>query len=233
MSDAIAEATTMAMRRDPTIFVMGVGVDVTRAGSSGRRALPGARRVRRDARVFDTPLSENCLTRDVAVGAAMTGMRPVLVHARVDFLLLTLDQLVNHAAKWSYMSGGALRVPMLVRRAVVGREVGAGGAALAEPPGGGRTLPGDRSDHAVQPGRREGAPPLRAHGLVIPVVCASSTDGRTACAAWCRRTGTRCRSERRRSCARGRTSPSWPSRRWSARRSAPPRRSRPKGRAAR
>jgi pyruvate/2-oxoglutarate/acetoin dehydrogenase E1 component len=119
MSDAIAEATSMAMRRDPSIFVMGVGVDDPGGIFGTTRA---AHDEFGDARVFDTPLSESCLT-GMAVGAALTGMRPVLVHARVDFLLLTLDQLVNHAAKWSYMSGGALRVPMLVR-AVVGRGWG-------------------------------------------------------------------------------------------------------------
>jgi pyruvate dehydrogenase E1 component beta subunit len=119
MSDAIAEATCMAMRRDPAIFVMGVGVDDP-GGIFGTTKRPHDEFG--DARVFDTPLSENCLT-GMAVGAALTGMRPVLVHARVDFLLLTLDQLVNHAAKWSYMSGGALRVPMLVR-AIVGRGWG-------------------------------------------------------------------------------------------------------------
>ena len=119
MSDAIAEATSMAMRRDPTIFVMGVGVDDP-SGLFGTTRQPHDEFG--DARVFDTPLSENCLT-GMCVGAALTGSRPVLVHARVDFLLLTLDQLVNHAAKWSYMSGGALRVPLLVR-AVVGRGWG-------------------------------------------------------------------------------------------------------------
>jgi pyruvate dehydrogenase E1 component beta subunit len=51
------------------------------------------------------------------------GMRPVMVHARADFLLLTMDQLANHAAKWSYMSGGRLSVPVLIR-AVIGRGWG-------------------------------------------------------------------------------------------------------------
>jgi acetoin:2,6-dichlorophenolindophenol oxidoreductase subunit beta len=119
MSDAIAEATCMAMRRDPSIFVMGVGVDDP-SGIFGTTRAPHDEFG--DARVFDTPLSESCLT-GMAVGAALTGMRPVLVHARVDFLLLTLDQLVNHAAKWCYMAGGALHVPVLVR-AVVGRGWG-------------------------------------------------------------------------------------------------------------
>ncbi len=73
-------------------------------------------------RVFDIPLAENGLT-GVAIGAALEGMRPVLVHARNDFLLLTMDQLVNHAAKWRYMSGGKLAVPLTVR-AIIGRGWG-------------------------------------------------------------------------------------------------------------
>jgi pyruvate dehydrogenase E1 component beta subunit len=74
------------------------------------------------ARVFDTPLAENALT-GVAVGAALSGLRPVMVHARTDFLLLTMDQIVNNAAKWRYMSGGGLTVPLTVR-AIVGRGWG-------------------------------------------------------------------------------------------------------------
>lgn len=119
MSDAIAEATVLAMTRDPSIFVMGVGVDDT-AGLFGTTT--AAHDTFGDARVFDTPISENCTT-GVAVGAALVGMRPILVHARADFLLLTMDQLANHAAKWSYMSGGALDVPILIR-AVIGRGWG-------------------------------------------------------------------------------------------------------------
>jgi acetoin:2,6-dichlorophenolindophenol oxidoreductase subunit beta len=119
MSDAIAEATTIAMQRDPAVFVMGVGVDDT-SGIFG--TTKGPHDVFGDARVFDTPISENTTT-GMAVGAAIVGMRPILVHARDDFLLLTIDQLANHAAKWSYMSGGTLNVPLLVR-AVIGRGWG-------------------------------------------------------------------------------------------------------------
>lgn len=117
--DAIAEATVMAMDRDPAVFVMGVGVDDPSGIFGSTKA---AHDKFGDARVFDTPISENTLT-GMCVGAALTGMRPVMVHARDDFLLLTLDQLANHAAKWSYMSGGRLRVPMVVR-AIIGRGWG-------------------------------------------------------------------------------------------------------------
>jgi len=73
-------------------------------------------------RVFDTPLAETALS-GVAVGAALGGMRPVYFHNRPDFLLLAMDQLVNHAAKWHYMFGGATRVP-LVFWACIGRGWG-------------------------------------------------------------------------------------------------------------
>jgi pyruvate dehydrogenase E1 component beta subunit len=76
-------------------------------------------------RVFDTPLSENALT-GVAIGAALAGMRPVYMHNRPDFLLLAMDQIVNHASKWSYMFGGQSHVPIVIW-ACIGR--GWGGAA--------------------------------------------------------------------------------------------------------
>ena len=74
------------------------------------------------ARVFDIPLSENGIT-GFAVGAAICGARPVVVHQRSDFLLLTMDQIVNNAAKWKYMSGGRLSVPIVIR-SIVGRGWG-------------------------------------------------------------------------------------------------------------
>lgn len=118
-SQALDEGLCQAMDWDPMVFVMGVGVDDPKGifGTTlGAFKRFGARRV------FDTPLSENALT-GIAIGAALDGMRPVLVHARNDFLLLTMDQLVNHAAKWRYMSGGKLTVPLTVR-AIIGRGWG-------------------------------------------------------------------------------------------------------------
>ncbi|MFH1650967.1 MAG: transketolase C-terminal domain-containing protein, partial [Chloroflexota bacterium] len=75
-------------------------------------------------RVFDTPLSENGLT-GIAVGAALSGMKPVYMHNRPDFLLLAMDQIVNHAAKWRYMFGGRVSVPLVIW-ACVGRGWGGG-----------------------------------------------------------------------------------------------------------
>ncbi len=118
-SDALAEAAVVAMERDPSVFLMGVGVDDS-GGIFGSTRAPYLRFG--DERVFDTPISEPMLT-GMAVGAAASGMRPLMVHARNDFLLLTLDQLANHAAKWSYMAGGRLKTPIVVR-AVIGRGWG-------------------------------------------------------------------------------------------------------------
>ncbi len=118
-SQAISEAHIQSMERDPSIFIYGVGV----ADPSGifNTTLEPRKKFGKE-RVIDTPMSENSMT-GVGVGAAMCGMRPVLVHARVDFLLLTMDQIVNHAAKWRYMAGGKLSVPLVIR-AVVGRGWG-------------------------------------------------------------------------------------------------------------
>ena len=117
--EAVSEGTVLAMEQDPTVFVLGVGVDDPKGIFN--TTLEAFKRFGHD-RVFDTPLSEAALT-GVITGAAIAGMRPVLVHARNDFLLVTLDQLVNNAAKWSYMSGGTVKAPLTIR-AIIGRGWG-------------------------------------------------------------------------------------------------------------
>ncbi len=121
-SQAISEAHVQSLDTDPAVFLMGVGVGDP-SGLFGTTL--EARKKFGASRVFDTPMSENTLT-GVGVGAAMCGMRPVLIHARNDFLLLTMDQIVNHAAKWSYMCGGKLKAPFLIR-AIIGRGWGQAG----------------------------------------------------------------------------------------------------------
>ncbi len=116
--EALDEALWQSMQRDPSILVMGCGVDDCK-GIFGT-TLSATRRF--GARVIDTPLAENAVT-GIGVGLALNGMRPVLVHARNDFLLLTMDQIVNHAAKWRYMTAGKLSVPFTIR-AIVGRGWG-------------------------------------------------------------------------------------------------------------
>lgn len=109
--DALYEATDQALARDPRVFVLGEGVDDP-AGVFG--TTKGLQEKYGKERVFDTPICENSLT-GFAGGAAMAGLRPILVHSRMDFLVLSLDQLTNHASKWHYMFGGRVNVPMVVR----------------------------------------------------------------------------------------------------------------------
>jgi acetoin:2,6-dichlorophenolindophenol oxidoreductase subunit beta len=117
---ALSEGLVQAMEKDGSVFTMGVGVDDPK-GIFGTTL--GAHRKFGDARVFDIPLSEPALT-GAAIGAALHGMRPVMVHARNDFLLVTMDQIANTAAKWPYASGGA-HVPIVIR-AIIGRGWGQG-----------------------------------------------------------------------------------------------------------
>ena len=77
-----------------------------------------------DDRVVDTPLMEEGLT-GIAIGAALNGLYPIMTHIRADFVLLAMNQLINLAAKYKYMSGGRFEVPMLIRM-VIGRSWGQG-----------------------------------------------------------------------------------------------------------
>lgn len=116
--EAIAEATVQAMDSDPSVFVLGIGV----ADPKGIFGTTLEARKRFPARVIETPCCEDALT-GIALGAALRGLRPVLVHARCDFLVLSLNQLMNHAAKWERMCG---RQAPVVVRAIVGRGWGQG-----------------------------------------------------------------------------------------------------------
>ena len=116
---ALREALDQAMERDDRVFVMGQGVDDP-TGMFGTTL--DLHKKYGSERVFDTPLSENAMT-GVTVGAAIAGLRPVYIHNRPDFLMLAMDQIVNHASKWSYMFGGHVNVPLVIR-AVIGRGWG-------------------------------------------------------------------------------------------------------------
>jgi pyruvate dehydrogenase E1 component beta subunit len=109
--DAIREALAEEMRRDPTIVLL--GEDVAEAGTPFKVVKGLAEEFGTD-RVIDTPISEPGFT-GLAVGAAMTGMRPVVDIMFGDFMALIMDQVVNQAAKVHYMSGGRWKVPMVVR----------------------------------------------------------------------------------------------------------------------
>ena len=109
-ADAIREAIEQAMELDKNVFVMGQGIN-DKVGMFG--ATTDIYKKYGEQRVFDTPLSETGLT-GVAVGAAMAGMRPIYCHNRPDFLMLSMDQLVNHASKYNYMSGGQCPIPLVI-----------------------------------------------------------------------------------------------------------------------
>lgn len=117
-AQALREAGRQALARDARVFVMGEGVDdpggIFGSTLNLHKEFHG--------RVFDTPIAENALT-GFAVGSALSGMRPVLVHMRMDFVPLSIDQILNHAAKLCYMSGGRVCVPLVIR-CIIGRGWG-------------------------------------------------------------------------------------------------------------
>jgi pyruvate dehydrogenase E1 component beta subunit len=111
MAEAVREALAQEMRRDPSVFLM--GEDVAEAGTPFK-VLSGLVQEFGPDRVMDTPISEPGFT-GISLGAAMTGMRPVVDIMFGDFLFLALDQIANQAAKIHYMSGGKLKAPMVIR----------------------------------------------------------------------------------------------------------------------
>ena len=120
-AQAILEATDQCMGKDSSVYIMGLGVPDPK-GVFGTTL--GLQDKYGDRRVMDMPVSENAMT-GVAIGSAIRGMRPILTHQRIDFMLLSLDQIINNAAKWHYMFDGKMRVPMVIRL-IVGRGWGQG-----------------------------------------------------------------------------------------------------------
>lgn len=120
-SAALNSAQRQAMELDENVFVCGIGAD-GEAGifgtTSGLVEQFGAKRV------FDTPISEQALTA-LAAGAANAGLRPVLVHQRLDFMLYSIDQIVNWISLWRFISGGKSSMPLTIR-AIVGKGWGQG-----------------------------------------------------------------------------------------------------------
>ena len=119
--EAVHAATVEVMRKDARVFVLGIGVPDAK-GIFGT-TLGLAEEFGAD-RAFDIPLSESAIT-GICLGATFRGLRPIFVHQRIDFTMLTMDQLVNHAAKWRAMFHGAHPVPLVIR-AIVGRGWGNG-----------------------------------------------------------------------------------------------------------
>ncbi len=106
---AINEALHQAMAADPSVFLIGQGVKSPwYVGNTAQGLLQHFG----PSRVIDTPVSENSMT-GAAVGAALAGMRPVVVHPRMDFMFYAFDPIINEAANWSYMNGGRASVPVV------------------------------------------------------------------------------------------------------------------------
>lgn len=119
--EAIKEAIDQSMQKDGNVIVFGLGVDDPKAIFGTTEGLQ--KKYGRN-RVFDVPTSENAMT-GVGIGAAIDGKRPLMVHQRLDFFLLAMDQLVNAAAKWYFMFGKQQSVPITIRL-IMGRGWGQG-----------------------------------------------------------------------------------------------------------
>lgn len=120
-AQALWQGQRQALINDPLAFMMGLDIDDHLGIQGTTKGLVdefGAHRV------FTTPLSEDAMT-GVAIGAAMSGLKPIHIHIRMDFLLLCMNQLVNIAAKAHYMYGGEAKVPLIVR-CIIGKSWGQG-----------------------------------------------------------------------------------------------------------
>ena len=118
---AINEAIDLCMDKDPAVYIMGLGVPDPK-GIFGTTL--GLQPKYGSMRVMDMPTSENGMT-GVAIGSALVGMRPIMTHQRIDFVLLAIEQIVNQAANWHYMFGGKMHIPLVIRM-IIGRGWGQG-----------------------------------------------------------------------------------------------------------
>ncbi len=122
MFNALREATDEEMARDQTVFVL--GEDVGHYGGSYKVTKDLYKRYG-DLRLLDTPIAENSFT-GLAVGAAMTGLRPIVEGMNMGFLLLAFNQIANNAGMLRYTSGGNFKIPIVIRGpGGVGRQLGA------------------------------------------------------------------------------------------------------------
>jgi acetoin:2,6-dichlorophenolindophenol oxidoreductase subunit beta len=118
---AINTGLRQAMELDDSVFVLGIGADKKSAIFGTTKGLVEQFG---PTRVLDTPVSEQGMTA-LAAGAASADLRPVLVHQRIDFMMYTMDQLINWIAPWRFASGGHARMPVTIR-AIIGKGWGQG-----------------------------------------------------------------------------------------------------------
>ncbi len=119
--EAIREAIDLCMDEDPSVYIFGLGVPDPK-GIFGTTL--GLQEKFGCDRVMDIPCAENAMT-GVAIGSTLVGLKPIITHQRVDFALLSMDQIVNQAAKWHYMFSGQRCVPLIMRM-IIGRGWGQG-----------------------------------------------------------------------------------------------------------
>jgi pyruvate dehydrogenase E1 component beta subunit len=110
-SEAILSAFDYLLKNYPEVFVLGQGLWSPWYVGNTMKNLD--KKYGKD-RIIDTPVSESACT-GAAVGASICGMKPIIVHPRMDFMLYAMDSIVNQAAKWSYMFGGQLNAPVTIR----------------------------------------------------------------------------------------------------------------------
>ncbi len=118
---AINEAINLSMTKDKSVIAMALGIDdpkgifettINLSEKFGNK------------RVFDMPTAENSMT-GIAIGVAINGYKPIITHQRVEFSLLSIEQIINQASKWSYMSAGKMHLPIVIRL-IIGRGWGQG-----------------------------------------------------------------------------------------------------------
>lgn len=119
--EALREAQAQCLAADPETYLIGLGVP-------GPTGIFGTTKGLQEEfgidRVMDMPSSENAMT-GIALGTSLMGKRPVMIHMRVDFAVLSMEPLVNQIAKWSYMYGGKMKAPLTIRM-IIGRGWGQG-----------------------------------------------------------------------------------------------------------
>lgn len=114
MAEALREAMRLAMEEDPTVILIGEDIGVEGGFGGGFTVTLGLAEQFGRQRVIDTPISETAIV-GAAVGAAMTGMRPIAEMQYGDFVFCAMDQVINQAAKMCYMSNGQVSVPLVLR----------------------------------------------------------------------------------------------------------------------
>ena len=120
-SDAILEAIDESMKKNSSVVLMGLGITDPKAIFGTTK---GLLKKYGPKRVVETPTSENAIT-GIALGAAIKGLKPIITHQRVEFALLSMEQIINQIAKWNFMTAGKQNAPIVIRL-IIGKGWGQG-----------------------------------------------------------------------------------------------------------